>query len=307
MAVVMHIGFDNPRRLKRNVYYFAYKGVRFKLLQGHALNRDVLMTEVPADDAVAVQSAFSAAGEFLSALSWANGSRIAFDYVGNLGGEHLTLRRANTRWTGPARVPFQGYATGFDIEPIPAIKTAEQGLALAMLREGFAANNTLLSFLLYWQVMEINSSSNAAANWVTKTWIRPRSDFIVPRDDIKHLPLNGRKLGDYLLNDCRDAIAHIRRTEGRRPLRFDNLEEVARMEYSARVASRFAHEYVVQKLRLTEDLWLVRRYGRGFPEYVEEQVLRSDSQFQPAYDRSRHIRRQPPFRQRLRRRKPALR
>ncbi len=32
MPFLMHIAFDNPFRLKRNVHYFEYGGVRFKLL-----------------------------------------------------------------------------------------------------------------------------------------------------------------------------------------------------------------------------------------------------------------------------------
>jgi len=45
MAYLMHIGFDNSARLWKNVIYFEYKGVRYKLIQNN--NRmycDVLLT-----------------------------------------------------------------------------------------------------------------------------------------------------------------------------------------------------------------------------------------------------------------------
>ena len=166
----MCIGFDNPNRLRRNVYYFAYRGVRFKLMQGHPrLSRDVLMSIAPSrDDGTAQQRIYEAAGEFLSALSWKNGSRIVFDYVGHVGAsETFRLRQANMRWTGPPQVPYHGHTLGFDIDPIPSIQSDEQRLALAMFREAFSCNNTLLSFLLYWQILEIGGAK--AVDWVNKT------------------------------------------------------------------------------------------------------------------------------------------
>jgi len=69
MPILMNIGFDNPSRLRRNVYYFSYNGVRFKLIQGHPHLRDVLLTIVPVGDDKVAQSAYAAAGDFLSALS----------------------------------------------------------------------------------------------------------------------------------------------------------------------------------------------------------------------------------------------
>ena len=47
MAYLMHIGFDNSARFWKNVFYFEYKGVRFKLIQNN--NREwcnVLLTIV---------------------------------------------------------------------------------------------------------------------------------------------------------------------------------------------------------------------------------------------------------------------
>jgi hypothetical protein len=39
MPYLMHIAFDNSRRLPRHIYYFEYAGVRFKLIQNEARNR----------------------------------------------------------------------------------------------------------------------------------------------------------------------------------------------------------------------------------------------------------------------------
>ena len=119
------------------------------------------------------------------------------------------------RWTGPPGVPYRGHALGYDIDPIPAIQTDEQRLALALFREAFSCNNVLLSFLLYWQIIEIAGTD--AVEWVDRNWRCPPRGFQIPTEDIQRLPLSGRTLGKYLLEDGRHAIAHIRRTKGVEP------------------------------------------------------------------------------------------
>ena len=293
MPILMCIGFDNPNRLRRNVYYLAYRGVRFKLMQGHPrLSRDVLMSIAPSrDDGTAQQRIYEAAGEFLSALSWKNGFRIAFDYVGHVGApEAFRLRQAKLRWTGPPQVPHHGHALGFDIDPIPSIQTDKQRLALAMFREAYSCNNVLLSFLLYWQIIEIGRTR--AVDWVNKYWSRPPRGFHVPRSDIQKLPLLGQKLGQYLEDDCRHAIAHIRRRKGSRTLKFDKIDEVARLAFSTNVVRRFARLYIEKALRLTKEMYLVWKGGRSFPEYVEKSSVKSRS-LRPAYSWSAPIAKQP--------------
>src|SRR5216684_5642407 len=115
MAYLMHIAFDNGRRLSRNVHYFAYKGVRFKLIQNNPRRwSDVLLTIIrEVDDSAAKQLAFSAAGEFLSALSWHNVSPNGFRHIGGPGiGARFPLRSAQCRTFDFPRLPYQGEDPG---------------------------------------------------------------------------------------------------------------------------------------------------------------------------------------------------
>ena len=82
------------------------------------------------------------------------------------------------------------------------------------------------------------------------------------------------RLGDYLQEDCRHAIAHVRRKPGRTPLKFDDDEESARLTISSRVTEGLAEHYIRTELGVTESMYLVRRRGRGFPEYLDEAALR---------------------------------
>ena len=77
MSYLMHIGFDNSARLSRGVYYFEYKGVRYKLIQNNIRRWcDVLLTILTTYDKKSVDHRYRTASEFLSALSWQNNSRV---------------------------------------------------------------------------------------------------------------------------------------------------------------------------------------------------------------------------------------
>ena len=44
--------------------------------------------------------------------------------------------------------------------------------------------------------------------------------------DIANLPLGGRRLGEYLKDEGRDAIAHIRRNPGKKKLELDKTQSI---------------------------------------------------------------------------------
>ena len=83
----MHIGFDNTSRLCRDVYYFEYKGIRFKLIQNNIRKYcDVLLTIIPGRNNQEAQNiAYITAAEFLSALSWENNSLVKVHHEGGIG------------------------------------------------------------------------------------------------------------------------------------------------------------------------------------------------------------------------------
>ncbi|GAI13342.1 unnamed protein product, partial [marine sediment metagenome] len=152
MAYLMHIGFDNSRRLWKDVYYFEYRGIRYKLIQNNIKKWcDVLLTILPdSNDRKAQDDLYINASEFLSALSWENNSLVK---VHNLGGagipDNFKLRNAKCRCYSFPRVPFSGHIVGYDISCIPEIETEEQRDALVLFREASSSNNDYLAFLFF--------------------------------------------------------------------------------------------------------------------------------------------------------------
>lgn len=273
MPFLMHICFDNSCRLRRKYYLFEYGGVRFKLVQNNPRKwSDALLTILPDSGRGHRNKAFKVASEFLSALSWQNRARVMISDCGGASvPDRLRLGGAKCMiFTFPS-IPFGGNIVGRDIKTIPKIDTEEHKIALTLYREANGSNNDYLSFLFYWQVME--SGGTVPEGWVNKIYRRKRDKLRLFRRDIARLPLGGRSLGEYLSDDCRHAIAHIKRRPGKKKLELDWPEERTRLAVSTRIVKAFAEFYIRDFLKLESRLFLVRENKRSFPIYADHQYI----------------------------------
>jgi methylamine utilization protein MauJ len=124
-------------------------------------------------------------------------------------------------------------ALGFGLNQIPNIRTESQRRALALYREAGFSNNDYLSFLFYWQILEVEGRS--AARFVDYAIGKQRQQLRIPSEYLQSLPRGRRSHGQYFLDDCRHAIAHISRWKGRREIDFDDREVRVRFFYSVQV------------------------------------------------------------------------
>lgn len=282
MAYLMQISFDNTKRLERKRYLFQYKGIRFKLVQNNPRKwSDVLLTIVPERDRSGREKAFAAAAEFLSALAWEHGaSSGVWEAGGGNWPDNLPLNRAQpTIYTFP-RIPFRGNVVGYTLYRIPHIQTKLQRIALALFREARASNNDYLSFLFFWQVMDVKDVQ--PESFIDEAFARRREWLSVHQSDVERLPLAGRSMGEYLLDDCRHAIAHIKRWRGRKSLDLDKPNERMRLAISTRVVQAFAEHYIHHELAFAEPMYLVRPRRGGFPVFLEGKALHCGA-FKMAY------------------------
>lgn len=272
----MHIGFDNSHRLCKNVYYFEYKGIRYKLIQNNIRKWcDVLLTIIPdVSDKKAQNQAYIVASEFLSALSWANSSLVALKSLGGMSVPHdYQLRTAKCRVFSFPKVPFTGNIVGYNILKIPKIETEEQRTALILFREAFSSNNDYLAFLFFWQVLETEKGN--ASEWINEAYKNNRNKIHLYKEDINNLPLKGKSLGHYLYDDCRNVIGHImRKGGGKTRLKLDTPEENIRISRSTNIIRGFAQFYIIDKLKLHKKMYLVRKNRKSFPVFVDEEYTR---------------------------------
>lgn len=276
MAYLLQISFDNSKRLAKKQYYFEYRGIQFKLIQDNPRKRaDHLLTIVPDIDGPVREKAFSTVAEFLSALGWENGSRVAVWESGAVSWpSEYALRLAKPSIFTFPRIAVGGGALGYDLIRIPHIETEQQRVALALFREANASNNDYLSFLFFWQILETGGGN--PVGFINKSYRRHRSKVRISSQEINQLPLRGRSLGNYLLDDCRHAIAHIRRRLGKASLDVDNPSERRRLALSVNVMKAVAEHYIREQLDLKNTLFLAYRKKREIPVYIDRRIVGRD-------------------------------
>lgn len=276
MPYLMHIGFDNSARLWKNVFYFEYKGIRYKLIQNN--NRmycDVLLTVIPDEKNIElINNAYLIASEFISALCWQLNSFAKVKYLGGCGRpENFVLRRAKCSMFGFHEIAFCGEIVNCEISRIPEIENDEQREALILFREANSVNNDYLSFLFFWQILDINRGD--PISWINKVYRKNRNKLGISKENIKELSLKGKKLGDYFYDEFRNAIAHLfKRPKGKKRMKIDSPDDNILIERGRWIIKELARFYIENELKLKKHLYLVRKGGKGFPIYVNMEFTR---------------------------------
>ena len=274
MPYLMHIPFDNSNRLDRTVYYFKYKSIEFKLIQHGQKHQDVLLTILP-ESGDRVGKIYKVACEYLSALSWQNSAMVIITPAGGAERKETTLREAKCTMFAPRKVPWGYYSgRGYSILAIPKIGNDRQRKALALFRQAFSNLNPYFSFLFYWHVLGVRKRKlplKRPSEWINVSFNKEKVH--VAKEHLTRLHLGKQTLGDYLYDDCRNAIAHIERVPGKKELEIDDLDDLERIYISTRVIEDFAKYYVKSELGLTEKLHLAKKTRSGFPVYLAESQL----------------------------------
>jgi hypothetical protein len=269
MAFLMNIAFDNTVRLQRRTYLLEYKGFRFKLVQNDPRrHHDHLLTIIPRHDGPERDQAFAAAAEFVSALAWQSGAAMTVWDSGGRGWDNRrSLRSAIPTAYGFPRVPFHGHHIGGTLISIPHVQTAEQRVALALFREARASNSHYLSLLFFWQVLGVSGGS--PQDFIENVMKNSRHHVPLEQSWFDRLPLKGRSIGKYLKDDCRHAVAHIKRFAGIENLDLDDWKVQLRFTISVTVARALAEAFIRHHLGMSSSLSLVRPRGGGFPRFVD--------------------------------------
>jgi len=259
MPYLLQFGVDKAFQQPKNVYYFKYSGVRFKFIQNNPRKwSDALLTIVDEYRSPLAQTAYTAAGQWASALAWNRDVPVALRVQGGHSWpKPYPLRRARCFVRDWPRLPFHGLMRGDYFSSIARFKTKDQLLGATLYREARSSNSLLLSILLYWQVLEIQTRD--PVGWISKVVRRNPEVLRHTREFLHRLPLGHRSLGAYLNDDCRHAIAHIKRKPGKRALEFHSLQEDERLGRSEAVLEQLARHKVSNDLGPIETLLLVQQ------------------------------------------------
>lgn len=283
-SYILHFSLTNHARLDRPTYLLEYRGIQFKLVQERGWKwADHLLTIIPDNSPQAKQHVFEIGQELVNLLSWELRSPMQLSEAGARSchpGTRLTQVRPSIR-TFP-EIPFLGNFVHNSPSIIPAIDTEQQKLALGLFREARASNNDYLAFLFYWHVIETGQESGAEV--VNRILATKQMAFV--REDIAKLSLGKCGLGEHLQENVRNAIAHIRRWSGRKPLELSNLAERNEITIAARVARGVAEAFIEQDLGVGKRrLYLMRKGRSGFPAYIDPSQEAELWRWKDAYQR----------------------
>lgn len=276
MAYLMHIGFDNSDFFWKNIFYFEYKGIKFKFIQDKRKKwSNVLITIIKGqENSVEDNRVYSIASEYLSALAWENNSVMKVWPSRNYGAgisEDIKILKARRVFFEFPKSPFYGYTDGCDFQRIPKIENEKQRDALILYREARSTNNDYLSFLFFWQVLEIGYRGGPA-NWINKIWRNNQGELRRSIEfDIEKISIGSKKIGEYFYHDFRTAISHLYTLRsGIKKIKIDSLDDNIRIMRGRRIIQEFARFYIENELKLQKRLYLLRKCKNGFPVYLDE-------------------------------------
>ena len=278
----MQIEFDNNKFFWKNMFYFEYKDKKFKFIQNKRKKwSNVLITIIKGkmqNNSVEENRTYSIASEYLSALAWEHNSIMKVRYSDNYGigiPEDIRLSNKKVRrvfFRLPKSLYYHGYSYDSDFQRIPKIENEEQRNALILYREARSTNNDYLSFLFFWQILEIGYKGGPT-NWINKTWRNNQSKISNgTKYDVEKISMGSKKIGEYLYQDCRMAISHLYTLrKGIKSIKMDSLEDNIRIMRARRIIQEFARFYIKNELNLQKKLFLVRKNKNGFPVYLDEE------------------------------------
>ena len=257
----MQICFNNSSRLSKKQYYSNYKGIKFKLIQNNPKKwSDVLIsiidTHFTPPSLNIQEDIFLNASEFLSALSWQHNSLVKIWSGGGIGSnKKLTLRNAKCNFYDFPKISCAGNTGSYNIDIIPFIENDIQRNALYLYREALSSNNIYLSCLFYWHILELKGGSKTIG-WINKTINKNLNKVRIPHHYFADLNIKSKKLGTYLHDDCRNAIAHINRYKDKTTLKFDSLSDIRRITISKNIIEKLAHYFILTELKLNKKFYL---------------------------------------------------
>jgi hypothetical protein len=278
---LFEIPVSSSIRFDKEEFCFEYKSHRFKYIQKDPMKwADSLLTIIPARKDEYIDNAFSTASEYLSALSWANRSKIHVAIGGGGRGCDQFLKIGEAKSSGntfPA-IFSKGNHLGGKLSPIPNIENDKQRKAISLFREASASNNIYLSFLFYWQIFEVSEElrSKSAVNEMHRSSVV--KDPIVMRN-INEIDLKSKELGDHLEYTNRHAIAHITRDKDKKDaeIDLDSYTERRKISLNTEIVKSYARHFIQSELKLQKKLHLAERHEGTFPVYYDLELAKKEN------------------------------
>jgi hypothetical protein len=312
MAQVIEIHLESYYKLARRSLVFRFMGRDFKLLRGRkrkglrfgsklvrvGTERDCLLTIIRDHDQHEWNEAVRVALIYLGCVSWENRALIGYRPGGGHGFKdewRTEIRKAFRANVTERRLPAITHY--LRVEHLPCPQSPEHLAAIGLYREGMESESPFYKVLCFWNILSVTGrGTSAIEGWIDAAVKHRRSRLIL--DGERELVASTPRIGYYLADSCRNAIAHIRRNKPLDPAIDPNSpSDHQRMAIAARLLEGLARVYVEEDLGMKETLSLYRFGARAVPEYLtyaemcarnrqlRRRVRRVDAPMEPALRR----------------------
>ena len=278
---LFYICFDSPSIFRNNLY-FNYEGIDFKLIKGTKKYQDILCCIIDVETGSGpsknkARKVQEIALRFLSCLSWE--LNIGITTNSSYGGAGWSKDRGGLtsvkRLSMIPRTLIRNRRVR-DIVKLPKIDDKYKANALNLFREAKASNSLYCKFLCYWKILEIhNFKGGKSIEWINETI--KHNTWILERAHFNKAILNNKKIGNYLKDECRHAIAHVMPKYKLKPDSGESLFKI----YTANIIVEYLVDIFIKKelgLEFTKDkkdnfLYLKKKKGKAIPVFIPYEYL----------------------------------
>jgi len=274
MAYIIQVDFDSYWKLAKASYVFKYRDNSYRMLrgrgQGRNKERDCILSII---DEGQVDNVAREIMIYLGCLSWEHRTPMLVTLAGGRGyGGRLGIKTVRRSIITKRMLPSQMlYLT---INRIPYVETKDQEDAIGLYREAMASGSPFYKFLCLWNILNIPTrKTGLVINWVNDA-IKNKKHRIYPNHHIDVLSKKGVDIGKHLDDECRDAIAHIRRDlPSKTHIDINSNKDYGRIAASAYFLEDLSRLYVAEELKLIKSQFLYQRKTRDIPEYLTEEEI----------------------------------
>jgi len=249
MSTIWTFNFNGFCRFKNAEYVFEFEGFKYRLIRGTEEESDKLITIADDSSNKGTLECIERTRQLLDYLSWSLESGMQYLSASGRGFDQ-SLENFETALVGgyhSRRLPK--YLS--DISTIPEVTNQTQQFALSLWNEALYSNSKFLSFIDYWNIIELRphgipnkKNTEMAINWIDS--LKEKDVFTLDRFKKSLGPSVNNTVGKYLYDNGRNALLHISK-----PKRLERrLSDIARIEEPLNVMRNLASYYIETELGL---------------------------------------------------------
>jgi len=251
MPMHMIYALDADMYLDKAEYIFEFEGRKFRLVRGPEGETDKLCVIIQDPcDKNEEREVFESVLKLFDRLSWMWRVGIYCSSGGGFGFRENSLNFETAKINCFCKRNLRSLIT--NLSTLPDVQNETQDFALSLWNEGSYAQSPFLKFICFWRILELSpdnkkckgNPSLRAVNWINSV----SYSRVYPGEElVKIIQTEKIKIGNFLYEQCRNAIAHVTRKPTMKPYKQED-------RFKIQLAAYCVRDYAVYYMRTCLDL-----------------------------------------------------